>query len=65
LRAALWRRILESWWTKKWTGTGTAAQRAEHAPSLEVPEVRLNGALGSLIWWGATSPQQGPELDGL
>jgi len=28
-------------------------------PSLEVLKARLDGALGGLIWWGATSPQQG------
>jgi len=30
------------------------------APSLEVPKAgQLDGALGSLNWWEATSPQQG------
>ena len=29
------------------------------APSLEVPKARLDGILGSLSWWGATSPRQG------
>ena len=28
----------------------------------EVLKVRLDGALGSLSWWGATSPQQGLGL---
>jgi len=32
------------------------------APSLEVPEARLDGALGSLNWWGAANPQQGWSL---
>ena len=36
-----------------------AAQRAVGAPSLEVLKAGLDGALGSLIWWRATSPQQG------
>jgi len=26
------------------------------APPLEVHKARLDGALGSLSWWGATSP---------
>jgi len=26
--------------------------------SLQVPKARLHGALGSLIWWGATNPWQ-------
>jgi len=29
------------------------------APSLEAFGARLDGALGSLIWWVATSPWQG------
>jgi len=29
------------------------------APSLEVLKTRLDGALGNLMWWGTTSPQQG------
>jgi len=29
------------------------------APSLEVLKARLDGALGSLSWWVATSPWQG------
>jgi len=29
------------------------------APSLEVPKARLDGALGRLSWWRATSPWQG------
>ena len=32
------------------------------APSLEVLKARLDGAPGSLSWWGITSPQQGLEL---
>ena len=33
-------------------------------PSLEVLKVRLDGALGSLIWWVATMPEGlGLELD--
>jgi len=40
-----------------WWGPGTAAQRAVGAPSLEVLKARLDGALSSLSWWGATSPQ--------
>ena len=43
--------------------TGQAAQRTCDAPSLEVFEVRLDGALDCLIWWGATSPHQ--RLDDL
>jgi len=37
-------------------GPGTTAQRAGSAPSLQVPKARLDGALSSLSWWGATSP---------
>ena len=33
--------------------------RAVGAPSLEVPEDGLDGALGSLSQWGAASPWQG------
>ena len=33
-------------------GSGTAAQRAVAAPSLEVPKARLDGAMGSLNWRG-------------
>ena len=33
------------------------------APSLEVLKAKLGGVLGSLIWWRATSPQQGVEID--
>jgi len=29
------------------------------APTLEAFKARLDGVLCSLIWWGATSPQQG------
>jgi len=35
------------------------------APSLEVPKARLDGAMGKVSWWGATSPWQGVELDDL
>jgi len=28
-------------------------REAVGAPTLEVPEARLDGALGSLVWWGA------------
>jgi len=31
---------------------------------MEVPKA-MDGALGSLIWWGAASPQQGLELEDL
>ena len=34
-------------------------------PSLEMLKARLDGAVGSLCWWGAASPWQGSELDGL
>jgi len=34
-------------------GAGTAAQRSCGTPSLEVLKARLDGALGSLSWWGA------------
>jgi len=33
--------------------------RAVGAPSLGVLKTRLDGALGSLSWWGAPSPWQG------
>lgn len=33
-----------------------AALRAVGAPSLEVAKARLDGALGSMCWWVATSP---------
>ena len=35
---------------------------AVDAPSLKVLKARLDRALGSLSWWGITSPQQGLEL---
>ena len=35
------------------------------APPLEVFKARLDGARCSLSCWGAPSPQQGLELDGL
>ena len=34
-------------------------REAVDAPSLEVLKARLDGALGSLIWWEATSSQKG------
>lgn len=34
-------------------------QRNEIAPSLQVPQGKLNGALGSLVWLGTTSPWVG------
>jgi len=45
--------------------TGTAAQRAVGAPSLEVPKARLDGALGRLSWWGHSAHSRGLELSGL
>lgn len=42
-----------------------AAQGPVGAPSLEVLKSRLHRALGNLIWWGPTSPQQGLELERL
>ena len=41
-----------------------AAQRAVGAPSLEAFKARLDGALGSLRWWGG-SPAHGLGLDDL
>ena len=41
-----------------------AAQRAVGAPSLEACKARLDGALGSLRWWGG-SPAHGLGLDDL
>jgi len=35
------------------------AQRSCGAPSLEALEARLDGALGSLSWWGAALPTAG------
>ena len=34
-------------------------QRAASTPSLEVLKARLDGALGSLIWWVAALPMAG------
>ena len=34
-------------------------REAVDTPSLEAFKVKLDGALGSLIWWLATSPRQG------
>lgn len=42
-----------------------AAQGPVGAPSPEVLKSRLDRALGNLIWWGPTSPQQGLELERL
>jgi len=42
------------------TGTG-GSEEAVGAPSLKA-KARLDGALGNLSWWGATSPQQGLGL---
>ena len=33
--------------------------KAGHVPSLDVFKARLDGALGSLIWWLATLPTAG------
>ena len=35
------------------------SQRSCGAPSLEALEARLDGALGSLSWWGAALPTAG------
>ena len=40
-------------------------REAVDTPSLEMLKARLDGAVGSLCWWGAASPWQGSELDGL
>jgi len=45
--------------------TGTAAQRCMGTPSLEVLKARLDGALGSLRWWGQSAQGRGLELGGL
>jgi len=42
-----------------WWGAGTAAQRSCGAPSLEALKARLDGAPGSLSWWGAALPMAG------
>ena len=42
--------ILEAMRFWGWWGTGTAAQKAVGAPSLEVPKARLDGTLGILSW---------------
>jgi len=34
-------------------------------PTLEVPEAKLDGALGSLTWWGQAAHGGEWELDGL
>ena len=46
-------------------GPGTAAQRSCGAPSLEALKARLDGALGSLSWWGAALPMAGVGVGGL
>jgi len=46
-------------------GNGFKLKEVVNAPSLEAFKARLDGVLGSLIWWVATSPQQGVEQDGL
>ena len=46
-------------------GNGFKLKEVVNAPSLEAFKARLDGVLGSLIWWVATSPQQGVERDGL
>ena len=38
---------------------------AVDAPSLEGLKARLDGALGSLSWWGQPAHGRGLELDGL
>lgn len=38
---------------------GEAPREAVDTPYLEVPKARLDAALGSLIWWGATNIRQG------
>ena len=38
-----------------------AAQRAVGAPSLDRLKAGLDGALGSLSWWGAALPMAGVE----
>ena len=40
-------------------------REAVDVPSLEVLKARLDGVLGSLSWWGATSPRQRLEIDDL
>ena len=52
---------------RKQRDPGTAAQReAVDAPLLEALKVRLDGALGSLIWWVPAPPMAGElELDDL
>jgi len=43
-----------------------AARRVVAAPSLEALKTTLDGALGSLSWWGAALPMAGElELDDL
>jgi len=40
-------------------------REAVNVTSMKVLKARLDGALGSLSWWGATSPRRGLELGGL
>jgi len=40
-------------------------REAVGAPSVEVLKARLDGALGSLSWWGQPAHGRGWELDGL
>ena len=37
-------------------------REAVDPPSLEAFKARLDGALGSLMWWGATGSRQGLKL---
>jgi len=39
-------------------------REAVDAPPLEVPKA-MDGAMGSLSWWGAPSPQQGVGAGGI
>lgn len=65
-RAALWIRLLESSWTKRWTGSGTAAQRAVGVPCLEDLKARWDGGPGQpepmaavgTGWAGSSPPIQ-------
>ena len=42
-----------------------AAQRSCGAPSLEARKARLDGALGSLSWWGEALPTAEVGVGGL
>ena len=52
--------LLQPWRAGGQSGEALAqvAQRAVGAPSLEVFRAKLDGALGSLIWWDTTSTWQ-------